>query len=461
MSSNKHFTSICFVGNFYKTILFHEIAAKLSARGINVYFIVTKQEHHDFLVKHHGPDKVLYINRTFIHKPNPIVDDFKLHELLFGDRVLRHEMNDGLKFLTNIQKPIYDFLQSNSIQFIFGEITWAHELLLQRMAKQRTELNCRYLQCGDIRIPNARFAFFTDEREYSMMEFDEPVGSVDVIKIEKPKYLGLIDNILADNISVAGRLKRVKRFLSGENIEKNDPNVVTNKLTRFRIATREEINKSAYSLLRRVKFEQIENEKFIFFGFHKQPENSIDVHGRYYENQATTVLNLWRLLPAGWKLVVKEHTNAIGDRSYSFYKRILEHPNIILAHEKIDSKLLIEKSQLVVTVSGTMAYEAALMKKPAVTFAKVFFNGINHCRNVSLDDLLKYDSLTTLVSELNAQYDNRKEFSEYLMRNTFDGYVSDYVTDLTVMEDTNVQKLSIGFLKLLKRYGNFIETGTH
>lgn len=452
MSGIKQTTNICFVANFYKTYLFHEIALKLLLHGVNVYWVVTKLEHYNFLKQHYTSLNVLYVNRSFILETSPIVDDFKLNELLYGDRVFKHEMHNGMRFLTNIQRTLYDFLFKNKIQFIFGEITWAHELLLQRMAKKRTELNCRYLQCSDIRIPNSRFGFFVDEREYTMLEFDEPYSTQEVIKIETPKYLGLIDNILKDNISLLGRLKRLKRYFSGENIEKNDPNVVTNKFTRLKIAASEEVNKSSYGLLRTVKFEQILNEKYIFFGFHKQPENSIDVHGRYYEDQALTVINLWRLLPAGWKLVVKEHTNAIGDRTYSFYKKLLKYPGVILVNEKIDSKLLIDKSQLVVTVSGTMAYEAALMKKPAITFAKVFFNGINYCKHVTLGDLLEYESLIELVSELNDQKDNRLEFSNYLMRNTFEGYISDYVTDPVVMEESNVQKISFGFLKLIQRY---------
>ncbi|MEQ1586314.1 MAG: hypothetical protein ABL895_10570 [Cyclobacteriaceae bacterium] len=446
-------TSICFVGNFYKTWLFHAVAQKLEKEGVEVCWIVSKQDQYDFLNEHYDTGKILYINRSFINKPNSMIDDFKLNELLFGDRVLKHELNNGLKFLTNIQKPIYDLLAKNKARFIIGEITWAHELLLQRMTKKRTELNCRYLQCSDIRIPNSRFGFFVDENEYLMLEFDQPTDNTE-IKMEKPKYLGLIDDMLKKNLSLAGRWNRAMRFFTGQNIEKNDPNVVTNALTRFRIASTEEINKTAYyNRIRTVPLEEIEKEKFIFFGFHKQPENSIDVHGRYYEDQAMVVTNLWRLLPAGWKLVLKEHTNAVGDRSYRFYKNLLRYPNIILANEKINSKLLIERSQLVATVSGTMAYEAALMKKPSITFARVFFNRINSCKQVSLEDLLKYDNLTDLVAELENQADNRLEFSNYLLKNTFEGYVSDSFTDPIVMEDTNIEKIATGFLKLIHRHG--------
>jgi len=449
MNVNQKVANICFVGNFYKTWLFHAVAQKLQKEGVEVCWIVSKQDQYDFLKKHYNSEKILYINRSFINKPNSMVDDFRLNELLFGDRVLKHELNNGLKFLTNIQKPIYDLLAKNEARFIIGEITWAHELLLQRMAKKRTELNCRYLQCSDIRIPNSRFGFFVYENEYLMMEFDQQTDNTE-IKIEKPKYLGLIDDMLKKNLSLAGRWNRLMRFFTGQNIEKNDPNVVTNALTRFRIASTEEINKTAYySCIRTVPLEEIEKEKFIFFGFHKQPENSIDVHGRYYEDQSMVVTNLWRLLPAGWKLVLKEHTNAVGDRSYRFYKNLLKYPNIILANEKINSKLLIERSQLVATVSGTMAYEAALMKKPSITFARVFFNRINCCKQVNWEDLLKYENIKDLVTELERQPDNRLEFSNYLMKNTFDGYISDSFTDPVVMEDSNIEKIAIGFRELI------------
>jgi len=452
MKSNNKATNICFVGNFYKTYLFHEIAQKLQTQGVDICWVVSKAEQYDFLKKHYDESKVLFINRTYVNRPNKMVDDFRLHELLFGDRVWKHEMKSGLKFLTNIQQPIYDLLDRNKTRFIIGETTWAHELLLHRIARKRKELNCDYLQCSDMRIPNSRFGFFRHESENELLEFDEPIQNKE-ITIEKPKYLGLIDNMLKRNISLAGRLNRLKRFITGENIEKNDPNVVTNTGTRFKIVSREEINKTSYyNRIHTATLEEIENDKFIFFGFHKQPENSIDVHGRYYEDQTTVVINLWRLLPAGWKLVLKEHTNAVGDRSFKFYRNLQKYPNIVLVNEKINSKLLIERSQLVVTVSGTMAYEAALMRKPSITFAKVFFNRINHCRQVTWEDLRTYESLSDLVIELQNSIDNRLVFSNYLYKNTFDGYISDSFTDPVVMENDNIEKIAAGFMKLIDRY---------
>lgn len=443
--------NICFAGNFYKTALFHAIAQKLKNQGVGIYWVVSKKDQYEFLKTCYERERILYINRTFIGKINSIVDDFKLNELVYGDRVFKYEIQNGIRFLENIQRPLYDFINSNRIRFVFGEIAWAHEVLIQRMAKKRLELNCTYLQFNVIRMPSQRFAFFRGETEFDMVEFEGNPNVEQIIKVEKPTYLKINDKIVRDSISISGRFNRIKRFLTGENIEVNDPNVTVDHLIRFKIASTEEINRTSYRLLKTTDFEKIKNEKYVFYGFQKQPESSLDVSGRYYEDQTAILINLWRLLPSGWKLVAKEHTNAIGDRSLSFYKNLLKYPGFILANERIDSKLLIENSQLVVTVSGTIGYEAGLMKKPAITLAPVFFNKINFSRFISFDKLVSYDNLNTIIHELRGQEDNRLEFTNYILKNSFQGYISDYVTDPSVMDDENIKKIAQAFSKLLTK----------
>jgi hypothetical protein len=445
--------NICFVANFYKTYFFHEIAQRLIAENIKVNWIVTKRDQYDFLLKHYPSNHILYINRTYAQKASAPIGDFRLNELVYGDRVFKFSKHEGFNFLQNIQKPVYDFIRGQNIRFIFGEITWAHELLIHRICKKKPELSCTYLDCSLVRIPNNRFAFFSDENQSSLVEFDEPFVPGTVIKLEKPKYLALNDKIVKKNSSLKGRINRIKRFLSGENIEKGDPNVIIHKPVRFMVAGKEELNKVTYRRLRTTDFSDVENENYVFYGFHKQPEASIDVIGRYSENQAQIVINIWRMLPPGWKIVIKEHTNAIGDRSYKFYKQLLSYPGIVLVNEKTDSFKLINKSKLVASVTGTIAYEAALMAKPSITFSKVYFNRLNYCKYTPLHNLIEYDSLTTLINELSASEDNRLEFSNYLLKNSFDGYITDHNTDPAVMDPVNLSKVTTAFIKLVNKYG--------
>jgi hypothetical protein len=67
--------------------------------------------------------------------------------------------------------------------------------------------------------------------------------------------------------------------------------------------------------------------------------------------------------------------------------------------------------------------------------------------------LSSYDTLEKLVDELNSEIDNRREFSDYLMKNTFSGYITDPTTDPTVLEEENLQNVCKAFHELIKQHG--------
>src|SRR5690606_24694408 len=95
---------------------------------------------------------------------------------------------------------------------------------------------------------------------------------------------------------------------------------------------REEWNRLTYQFIKKTSYQEIEKKNFVLFTLHKQPEASVDIVGRYFDDQYKVIQSIWRILPESWYLVVKEHTNAIGDRSFSFFRKIKAHRNIILAH---------------------------------------------------------------------------------------------------------------------------------
>ena len=433
--------NICFLSNYTKTYLFDAVAADLVKRGFKTYWIAVNQKLNDFLVEKHGSDRVLLINRTNVGKEEEPVDDFKINELIYGDRVLRHDATSGAKFLTNIQRPIYDFLKKNDIELVMGEITWAHEILTFRICEKRKELNCTFLNPHVIRIPDSRFAFFTDERQSKILEIGKSVEIAAALEAKKPDYLAINDKKVKKAASFAGRIDKVKRFITDENMEANDPTLLTNTRKRLEVRTREEWNKETYKSVERVPFDTEKFGDYVFLGLHKQPEASVDVFGRYYEDQFQNIMNLWRALPQGWNLLIKEHTNAIGDRAKDFYEKIQSLPGVFLIDEKTNSYPVIENARLVVTVTGTIGYEAGLMRIPAATFAPCFFNGLSTCRQISLEDLANSD-LKKIAEDLAAQPDNRLEISKFLMSNSFVGKFYDPITSATVLEAENVRNIS-------------------
>lgn len=443
--------SICFIANFYKTPTFQAIADNLKGFGVSIYWLVPTRRQYAELSKRYGKDNVLLIDRTIIDKTNEPVGDFKLNELIYGDRVWKHEMDKGLKYLTNLQRPVYDFIKLNNIRIVFGEDTWSQELLIHRMCNQLKELNCNFYSQMVTRIPNGKFYFFYDEKQYdTVLVKNNGQKVVTEVKVVKPDYLEINNQTVQTAMSAKGVLNRMKRFFTNENIDKTDPNVITDQFIRFKVASQEVVNQQKYRRLKRVSPDFIEGKKFVLFGFHKQPEASIDVCGRYFDDQFQNVLNFWRQLPPDWYLVIKEHSNAIGDRSYDFFKKLQRYPRIVLMNEYANAQELMKKAQLVVTNTGTMALEAALQGIPAITLSHVVFNNLNYCKHCNWQTFEQYNSLEDLVNEIKSLPNNKQEYEKFVAEYAFDGILTDIVTMPNVLNGKNITNLVNAFLSLIE-----------
>jgi hypothetical protein len=434
--------SICFIGNFEKTIVFAAISEYLLDNDINIYWIITKPSQYKYLSAKFKKENILLIDSRYITMDKAPIGDFKINELVFGDRVRKYRKKESIRYLTNIQQPVYDFIKGNKITYMFGETTWAHELLMHRICNQFKELECQYYADHTIRIPTERFVFFKDEKQLSIVERKNTENNYLSIHPEKPLYLGLNNKILSDTMTLKGLGNRFRRLITGENIERMDPQVLHCQY-RIIIPLKEVVNQILYRFLKKHRFNSIENKKYIFFGFHKQPEASVDVCGRYLEDQFETVVNIWRQLPPEWLLAVKEHPNAIGDRSYFFFKRICQYSNIVIIDENEDSHRLIQSAQLVMTNTGTIALEAALMNIPAITLSAVFFNRLKYCRHCNWQDLEKYNSITDLINEIKGQPNNIEEYTQYIMTNSFEGINTSLMSvNLSYLTDDNIAKFA-------------------
>jgi len=355
-----------------------------------------------------------------------------------------------LLYLTNIQRPIYDFIKKNEIHLVFGEDTWGQELLIHRMCDQLHDLKCSYYSQMVARIPNGKFFFFFDEKQVDVVPVTKSTEEAPkVIKVEKPDYLAINDKLVKKSMSLSATINRAKRFFTNENIHPTNPNVETKQGIRFRLATREVINQQTYKYLHRETPEFVEGKKFVLFGFHKQPEASIDVCGRYFENQYENVVNIWRQLPPDWYLVIKEHSNAIGDRSYSFFKQLLKYPRIVLMDEYADSQELMKKCQVVITNTGTMALEAALQGIPAITLSKVVFNVLNYCRHCTWQDFEMFDSLEELVNDIKSMPQNNEDYEKLVADYAFDGTLTDVISMPDVLNEKNISDLVQSFVSLI------------
>lgn len=113
-----------------------------------------------------------------------------------------------------------------------------------------------------------------------------------------------------------------------------------------------------------------DNTLFVYYPLQHEPERSLLIAAPFYTNQLATIKNIAMSLPPNYKLCVKEHPNMNirGWRDISFYKQILEIPNVELIHPLVNPEEMMTKCSLVITVSGTGAMEAAFYQKPSIVF---------------------------------------------------------------------------------------------
>ena len=134
-----------------------------------------------------------------------------------------------------------------------------------------------------------------------------------------------------------------------------------------------------------VSIDEIDTSKpYIFCGLQYQPEKSTCPLGGRFVNQILMIELIAKNLPAGWNLYVKEHPSQFvfdytryGDlfRNQEYYERIMKMPNTYLLSLKTDVFNVIDGSEGVASVTGTICWEAAMRGKLSLNFGHSWLKG--------------------------------------------------------------------------------------
>ena len=112
--------------------------------------------------------------------------------------------------------------------------------------------------------------------------------------------------------------------------------------------------------------DRLDSIDFAFYPLQSEPEISSLIWGKSYMNHIETIRNVARSIPVGMKLLVKEHPRALGYRSFGYYRKILEIPNVLLACPDQEVQPIIERSKLVISIATFVAFEAAIKRIPSI-----------------------------------------------------------------------------------------------
>jgi hypothetical protein len=181
-----------------------------------------------------------------------------------------------------------------------------------------------------------------------------------------------------------------------------------------------------YNMFKRKKFldnhtlnEINGREKFVYFPLHVEPERNLLIDAPYYTNQLEVIMNIAKALPVEYKLYVKEHYNMKfrGWRDISFYKNILDLPNVELIHPSVTPEKIIKSCSLVITIAGTAGLEALFFEKPAIVFANTVFSEISSVHRIESYEELPNAIRTSLKKKVNPN--ELSEFVNIIHKNSF------------------------------------------
>jgi hypothetical protein len=131
-------------------------------------------------------------------------------------------------------------------------------------------------------------------------------------------------------------------------------------------------------LVKRIKFAKKipDGVKYFYFTLHVIPESTVLTQSDELDEFAL-IKEICAKLPVDTFLVVKENIEMIGLRPVSFYKKLIEVPNVILIDPKHNSMALIKRSLGVICMCGTALLEACIVNKKAIAIGNPEFSALN------------------------------------------------------------------------------------
>ena len=451
-------------------MVFYEIARTLQSRGHRIYWMTTNEIWTDWLLRR-GVNKtdllqLVYDESDFLSEsekanlqPEIVAceanTDLSMNQCLLMDRfVLYKNKPDINEYVCLYYRDIKRFLIDKKVAYVFAEPTNTNELVTYMICR---ELGIRFLTARDMRYPRGRVIFNTSYRQSNILSSREPEDTSGELgrqlleqftmsqsapfSFEKLKK----EKVIHPKKVMSSGLNRIRliRNSSRRNLTHHD-------LTeRLRTMTSRVVN--GFYMRHLCPYASMDDipGRLAFFPLHVQPEASIDVEGSYFSDQLKLVKDIRRALPFDTTLVVKEHPNFLGLKRISFFKELRRIPNVVLLRHDVSTFDIYRRASIVFTVTGTPAYEAAMLGIPAVTFSPLFFEGlsaVHYCPDITRLKPLVFK----LLDGFERDYEADCRFMSGLVKRSYEGYWTDAVFDSSVMETDNIKKLTRAFVGVVE-----------
>jgi hypothetical protein len=450
---------ICFVANKDFTVPLSDFARYLQERGETIVWLSPSSRWSSWLETQGWP------RRDILNLPD-FADEWKAADMdqsiaaladleteapaTIGNLILmcrnlrRRPKKFAYGYLAAARRHIEPFLRSHAVEVVFGEGTWGFEQVTWLVCQR---IGIPMLTPATTRIPSDRF-YLAHAISGDLFEFADSTAE-DRQWAEK-FFATWTNRPVQPEYARTNRgykpfhrrwLKELAIGLFRQQVDRDDETLWPLHL-RIRDRARRAFNALTFRLAR--PFQPAPpNERYVLFGLHHQPEGAIDVYGALHSNQSALIETISRTLPATHMLWVKEHVGALGDRSLGWYRKLSKLPNVRFVDPRLDIYGLVRGASLVVTITGTVGYETALMGIPVVALAPIFFAPLMSHRVTNRSHPLEWSfrDLLTLPTTPNA--DTRAKRIDFLARL----HANSFVGNPAPLEFPDVQRADPNHLK--------------
>lgn len=236
------------------------------------------------------------------------------------------------------------------------------------------------------------------------------------------------------------KLKKVFSYFKGERYNTPHP------LVKIKKEKEKESLKRQWDELSTPLDEVLNKSFLVLYPLQMQPESNIDVWGRKWRDQYDLVTQLANHLPEDCTLVLKANPKFKHEVNDKMIKLIKERKNVVNLAVSEKMEAVFPKTDLVVTVTGTIAIECILSNTPCVRMVKSRFNDERNC--VYIDHPNEIKEVISKIKEGTFPTLSQEEQIDYISRlnkYSYKGEISDPYSSPSCVSDKNIDDLQSAF----------------
>ena len=439
-----------FVENRYKTIFWSAIAQELKLRGHDTTWLVQNP------VFASADDSVYEV-------PFPLPADLAvsadniseaLHWVSSGDRSINY-FGGNVRHYRYYEHAIKLWVDCEKPDVVIGESTLFHELIVINVCRAR---GIPYFHPSMPGYPGGRYSVYSYASKEPLGRCKEIPSNEDCLLIAEairkrekvPDYLTPPSSTDPKRTyplpgSFLDRLRILRGYLQGERFNTPAPwrKWHLDWQVRRRLAIWQQIVTAEAAL---------NGRRYVLYPLQMQPEANLDVWGQQYRDQAKLVRDIADQLPEEWHLLVKANPKSKYELNSNLISVLQQHPRVSPIGLAEPMAKVLERVDLVCTVTGTVAVECVLSWKPVVQLGPGIAEDCTGCMQIGeiaqIVDVIRLIETGQFGIASDAE---RIQLIKRLYNTTFPGQISDPASLPMVMAEENVQAVAGTLLEIAEQ----------